>query len=357
MDYYYYIITIIDVFVLGIMCVLTKCNEMLSLKQKYWLIATFVLISVISLLEMATVIVDDTPAKFRWLNIATNYLGFGLTPVVPVFLSFTLKENKANKKLIIAEIVYMALLAVSIPFGAVFNVDADNHYTRGDFFEVYVAAFCISTIYLLVSTVRIAGKYQNRGRNSVFLIVAFMLLCSMIQIAFPHVRISWFCVSFLAIVYSVYCNIMWLQLDGLTGLLNQNSFLNKTIALNRDMIMIVFDIDDFKQINDNCGHSTGDRCLKETAACIKKAYSKDGLCYRIGGDEFCVLLNVNADKEKCDEALVDELNARRKLFDKLPYVSFGSALFKAGDNADRVKEFADRNMYQMKRKHKNKQAE
>lgn len=264
------------------MCVLTKCNEMLSPKEKYWLIATFVLIIVISLLEMLTVIVDDTPAKFRWLSIVTNYLEFGLSPAVPICLSFSLKENKANKTLIIAELVYMVLLAISVPLGAVFNVDADNHYMRGNFFEAYVAAFCISTIYLLVSTARIAGKYQNRGRNSVFLIVAFLPLCTMIQVAFPQVHTAWFCVPLLAIVYSVYCNIMWQQLDGLTGLLNQNSYLSKTISLNRDMILIVFDIDDFKNINDSCGHTVGDRCLKETAACIKKAYSKDDLCYRTG---------------------------------------------------------------------------
>ena len=156
MDYYYYIITIIDVFVLGIMCVLTKCNEMLSLKQKYWLIATFILISVISLLEITTVIVENTPPEFRWIHILANYLGFGLSPAVPICLSFSLKENRANKTLIIAELSYMALLAISVPFGVIFNVDADNHYTRGDFFELYVAAYYISTIYLLVSTVRVA---------------------------------------------------------------------------------------------------------------------------------------------------------------------------------------------------------
>ena len=39
----------------------------------------------------------------------------------------------------------------------------------------------------------------------------------------------------------------------------------------------------------------GDQCLKEIAASIKKAYSKDGFCYRIDGDEFCVLLKENAE--------------------------------------------------------------
>ena len=122
------------------------------------------------------------------------------------------------------------------------------------------------------------------------------------------------------------------------------------------MSLIVFDIDDFKQVNDNYGHLMGDECLKEIAAGIKKAYSDDGLCYRIGGDEFCVLLNVDADKENCDKTLINELETRRKQLDILPYVSFGSAEFSVGDDIDKVKELADRNMYRMKKQHKNAKA-
>ena len=103
------------------------------------------------------------------------------------------------------------------------------------------------------------------------------------------------CVSLLAILFFTYCNGMWKQLDGLTGLLNQNSYLNKTDALSQNGTLIVVDIDDFKKINDNYGHLIGDQCLKEIAASIKKAYSKDGFCYRIDGDEFCVLLKENAE--------------------------------------------------------------
>ena len=97
----------------------------------------------------------------------------------------------------------------------------------------------------------------------------------------------------------------------------------------------------------------GDECLKEIADCIKLAYLKEGLCYRIGGDEFCVLLNVDADKENCDKTLINELNLRRKRLDILPHISFGSALFTAGDDIDKVKELADRNMYRMKKENKN----
>ena len=65
----------------------------------------------------------------------------------------------------------------------------------------------------------------------------------------------------------------------------------------KQAVLVVFDVDDFKQINDSYGHVQG-RSLSwlEIAECIKKAYANFGYCYRIGGDEFCVLLK-NAGNE------------------------------------------------------------
>ena len=48
MDYYFLIITAVDIFVLGTMCVLTKYNETLDKRQRRWFIMSFVLIIVIS---------------------------------------------------------------------------------------------------------------------------------------------------------------------------------------------------------------------------------------------------------------------------------------------------------------------
>ena len=97
MDYYFLIITIIDVFVLGIMCVLTKYNETLNLQQRRWFISSFILIICISILEVVTVLVDNQSASFRWINILANYLGFGLTPAVSIFLSVALEKIEAPK--------------------------------------------------------------------------------------------------------------------------------------------------------------------------------------------------------------------------------------------------------------------
>lgn len=161
---------------------------------------------------------------------------------------------------------------------------------RGDFFGIFLAVYFAGTLYFLAMTLRVAARYQNKSRTSIYLIAAFLLLGTMVQVAFPQVHVTWLCVSLLSILYFTYYNGMWQQLDELTGLLNQKSYLNQTASLSQDGTLVVFDIDDFKHINDNYGHLLGDKCLEEVAACIKKAYSKDGFCYRIGGDEFCVLL-------------------------------------------------------------------
>lgn len=352
MDYYFLVITIIDIFVLGILCVFTKYNEALKLQQRYWIIVSFALIIAISVFELVSTIVDSTSTSFIWVNIITNYLGFGLTPAVSICLSLTLREKGISRTIIAAQLAYMVLLGLSIPSELIFYVDENNRYMRGEFFGIYIFIYFISVIYLLVSTVRAVSIYQSKSKNFIYLIAVFLLLCTMIQIIFPHVHVSWACVSLLAILYATYCNIFWQQLDSLTGLLNQSSFLNRTLSLDHETVLIIFDIDDFKWINDTYGHTVGDECLKEVAACIKKAYSDDGLCYRYGGDEFCVLLDTDADKEACDRALINELEARRKKYSILPYISFGSAVFSAGDDIKRVKDLADSNMYQMKKQHK-----
>ena len=97
MDYYFLVITIIDIFVLGIMCVFIRHNEALMLRQRRCFIGSFILIIAISVLELISDIVNNAPISFRWINIVTNYLGFGLTPAVPICLSFTLAKNRINK--------------------------------------------------------------------------------------------------------------------------------------------------------------------------------------------------------------------------------------------------------------------
>ena len=356
MNGYFYVLTAIDLFVLSFMCILTKLSESLNKKQKQGFFFAFALIAVISVLEVVTLAVDGTPAGYRWLNILANYLGFGLSPAVCLCLVYVMDRKKRMNRwfraAVCCEACYLLFLALSIPAGLVFSVSADNVYSRGQYFYIYIIMYFAAIVYLSVSTFVTAREFQNRSRALIYPLMIFLLIETIIQVTLPDLHVTWLCVTLLSVLYFIYCSEMWHQLDALTGLLNQNSYLNRTAEMRRrGGVLVVFDVDDFKQINDRYGHLQGDVCLAEIGRCIKKAYAHSGYCYRTGGDEFCVLME-NADREaQCAQEFVRQLEQRRKAVDFLPRVSFGSAPF-LGEDVLAVKNRADREMYRYKKARK-----
>ena len=356
MDRYFFILTTIDLFVLGFMCLLTRLSESLNKKQKRGFLLAFALIACISVLEVITIVVDGAPPGYRWLNILSNYLGFGLTPAVPLCLVYVLDKKSiircVFKAAVCCEGAYLLFLAATLPYGLVFSVSRENLYARGAYFYIYVAMYYAAMLYLMVATVRTAAAFQNRSRMLIYPLTLFLGAETVIQLALPELHVTWLCVTLLSVLYYIYCSEMWNQLDALTGLLNQNSYLNRTAEMRRSGgVLVVFDVDDFKQINDRYGHLQGDICLAEIGRCIKKAYARSGYCYRTGGDEFCVLME-NADREvQCAQEFVRQLEQRRKAVDFLPTVSFGSAPF-LGEDVLAVKNRADREMYRYKKARK-----
>ena len=98
MDSYFFILTTIDLFVLGFMSLLTKLSESLNKKQKRGFLLAFALIACISVLEVITIVVDGAPTGCRWLNILSNYLGFGLTPAVALCLVYVLDKKSIIRR-------------------------------------------------------------------------------------------------------------------------------------------------------------------------------------------------------------------------------------------------------------------
>lgn len=341
------------------MCVLTRLSESLNKKQKRGFLFALGLIALISLLEVVTLKVDGLPKKFRWINIVSNYLSFGLTPSVCICLVYVLdKKTKLRwefKLAILCEVVYLLILALSIPSGLVFSVSQENIYSRGPYFFIYIFAYFISILYLSLSTIFVSKQFQNRSKALVYSLMIFLGAETIIQILGPDLHVSWLCVTLLSALYLIYCSEMWNQLDGLTGLLNQNSFLNRSEEMHyTNGMLIVFDVDDFKHVNDVFGHVKGDSCLSIIADCIKKAYAIYGYCYRIGGDEFCVLLKNSRNEEACSVQFESFIKKKRNKYTYLPSVSYGSALLLKGDIVS-IKDLADQNMYLNKKKHKQQQ--
>jgi diguanylate cyclase (GGDEF)-like protein len=66
---------------------------------------------------------------------------------------------------------------------------------------------------------------------------------------------------------------------------------------------LTFDLNNLKQCNDTLGHTYGDQYITDSAALLKKIFSDYGKIYRIGGDEFCIIIS---DRHKCN---VNQLHA------------------------------------------------
>lgn len=342
----------INLIILFFMFILISLSETLDKRQKTGLLRSFFLTALLCTAEHISLRLDGSADKWRILHIGVCMLRFGLSPCIAIFLVQAIDKKRDIRPALIIAAAYFVFTVATLPTGLIFRVDANNSFHRGTWFPIYVGAFLCSILFLLLSTVITGKRHQNRGKLLAYPIALFLFFGITVQLRYPEIHISWLCITLLSMLYFIYCNEMWQQVDGLTGLLSQKSYLNRTATMDQTALLIVFDVDDFKSVNDEFGHLKGDEVLIDIAECIRQAYSNFGYCYRIGGDEFCVLLKFPGIQLPCYANFLRALQEKRAQKPMIPYVSIGTAVFSRGDNILAVKEKADQELYAYKEKHK-----
>ncbi|GAB6044808.1 GGDEF domain-containing protein [Caminibacter profundus] len=149
--------------------------------------------------------------------------------------------------------------------------------------------------------------------------------------------------------------------DKLTGLYNReflfealNKLSEKTKRTGSKFVLIFFDLNNFKNINDNYGHEEGDRVLKKVANILKQSFRKYDIVVRYGGDEFIVIIeldkNINIEKtlKKLEEKIENSF-AKYNIS-----IAYGIANSDESDNIEKLIEIADMRMYQDKKTKKSK---
>ena len=145
--------------------------------------------------------------------------------------------------------------------------------------------------------------------------------------------------------------------DGLTGAYNRAGYdlLLSSIELETTY-MILFDLDDFKGVNDNFGHDTGDKVLIKFVEVLEGVFRDDDYICRIGGDEFVVfMVHSGETHRKLIGAKIDQINKEMaNTNDGLPpvSVSVGIAHGKEAGDASALFEESDAAMYKSKKKGK-----
>lgn len=105
--------------------------------------------------------------------------------------------------------------------------------------------------------------------------------------------------------------------DQLTSLYNRTAYAAHVGAEDFEpehYTVVVFDLNDLKKCNDTLGHEKGDVYIRESAQIIKSTFGEAGNCYRMGGDEFCVLMR-NGSKALC-EKLLEKLKEKVNRFNQ-----------------------------------------
>lgn len=137
------------------------------------------------------------------------------------------------------------------------------------------------------------------------------------------------------------------ELDHLTGLYNRRKIVELAQSREGEGAVILFDIDDFKTINDRQGHDAGDKLLIELAGVTQQVVSEHGEVFRWGGEEFLVLLkDCTLDQaEQMAQLILDSFHISPII---TVTASIGVASLPADMSIDEAVRQADKAMYQAK---------
>jgi diguanylate cyclase (GGDEF)-like protein len=146
--------------------------------------------------------------------------------------------------------------------------------------------------------------------------------------------------------------------DPLTGLANRRTLtaaLGDVLAqpAGQAPVLIIVDVDHFKQVNDQLGHAEGDRVLVELAVLLQRQLPHDGVVARYGGEEFVILLSATSAEQARTYCEQLRLSVMQTSFGLPITVSIGLAVHRHGEAYGSLLQRADAALYQAKRAGRN----
>lgn len=286
-------------------------HDSLLVEQKLYLLLVGAL-AVILVTDTLMWVLDGLAGQLKHMvNVIATVIYYALNPAICViwyfYVDFQLYKNVQRLKRLLLPLSLPAVLnlalAIVSPFnGALFYFDATNVYHRG---WLFLATGTISLFYLLfswVSTVLKRHKLPKQDFFPIALFLLFPLVGGIVQVLFYGLSVVWPCTTFATLIIFFSLQNIQLYTDHLTGLYNRRQldrFLNNKLPNSTGKILagLMIDLDSFKRINDCHGHVAGDQALVDTAILLKHTFAKQDFIFRFGGDEFVVIMVIEAEDE------------------------------------------------------------
>ena len=202
-----------------------------------------------------------------------------------------------------------------------------------------VSRWCLTNLVIFSSMGIILGHFINKSRFE-----RYVFAESAVQLAESNAKLAE-----LQTRYAYY--------DQMTELKNRRAYSEQMDALYKNLpdncCVIEIDINGLKRTNDMFGHDAGDELIIGTAKCLKKSFAGIDDVYRIGGDEFCVVMTA-ADKKDVEDRLSVLENECAEFEGKYIHgfsVSYGYSTTKEFSDIDLMMKEADKKMYAYKNRY------
>lgn len=257
-------------------------------------------------------------------------------------------------------VVEVIMVLCNLPgTGIMFKISEENIYQRA----AGALVGYISLIIYFAYSIYLVYQSRKQGINLNFFPVLYFvgpcLAGVLIQFLFYGITSSWVLVAVALLFVQMQSYAESLYMDELSGLYNRrylNAILTeKKITSGKSLYGIMMDVNGFKHINDNFGHSMGDKAICTLGNILSRSIPDGGMAIRYAGDEFIVLLS-GVDTESV-LATMDEIDHNLSQFNESrtePFnlsVSMGYAEFGAGDDTEAFLMHMDEKMYEEKRKY------
>jgi diguanylate cyclase (GGDEF)-like protein len=347
---YYTVLISLTIFIniIALWCAWNSNTIGAGAKRRFLLL--YALISVAALCEWGGHTIQNIGAGSRVLHIALKMIELSIAPFIGVICGSIINRSSAVKVVCGVLLINVALECASAFSGSIWFVDTANIYHHAEQYWIYILAYMIGALYFVVEFIRGLKAYQYSGFVLLILIIGFVVFGISIQYKNENIRLDWIVLGIGGIFEYIFYSDIVQQTDVLTHLINRRGYENNMQQLRCRSAILTFDVDKFKNVNDNYGHSFGDYCLNIVGKTILETYSRYGKCFRTGGDEFCVILKKNLESvEELNSMFFGALSEVRKQEPRFPLVSLGYVQFDPNNNnlEDAVHE-ADQMMYKNK---------
>lgn len=259
---------------------------------------------------------------------------------------------QARYLLIPVFIVTGLILASFFGTGLLFSISEDNVYQRGPLVWISYAFLFLYYAYSIVLSWNTRRSGLQRQFFPVFYFIIPCVLGTVVQFFFYGLSVGWTTVAIAMLFVHVQVQSMNAYMDALSGVYNRRymDYILKRSRYGKGLCGIFMDVNDFKGINDRCGHNWGDDAIRTIGDILSEVTPASSVAIRCAGDEFVILMPA------CEDSQVEAVLANlQKAVDGVnaakckPYtISLATGFSRYDPQKDTLEDFLvslDRQMY------------